>query len=61
MKPKNMILVYDYRLGSWISPAGNKLTDKMVEMVPTYFSLRLGLYKIVNILEYQGEQAYAQC
>jgi hypothetical protein len=30
-------------------------------MVPTYFSLRLGLYKIVNVREYQGEQAYAHC
>jgi hypothetical protein len=48
METKNLILVYDYRLQQWITPAGNKLTEKQAYPWPTYFSINLGLYKIVN-------------
>lgn len=55
MKPKNLILVYDYKSQSWISPAGNKLTEKQTELWPTFFSLRLGLYKIVNVRDFREQ------
>ena len=61
MKPKNLILVYNYKKQAWISPAGNQLTERQTDAWPTFFSLRLGLYKIVNARDFSEQVVYAHC
>lgn len=57
---KTKMVTYNYMRQRWEDESGHSYTDRNLEQFPTYFSIRIGLYKIIEFMT-RDEYGYVAC